>query len=780
MKRQTAQDAGYPFAPVSSASAVQVAIADSLRNARALLERNDLGAARRLYEGVLSLSPDDVEALHLLGLVCLRQGDAARAEPLIARSMRAGLRQAWNFTNHGAALVGVGRYRDALAVLDEALKLDPAHPPAHTATGDALLGLERFDEAIAAYDRSLQRAPAHAQAWSRRGAALRALGRPADALISLERALNLDANDAFTHAERGHALREVGRHDEALRQYRLAMVVCGRSPALLLATGIALTELGRAAEALTILDEGLQLAPDDKALLYASCVALDMLHARAELLRRCDRLLAIDREHLAAWVGRGNALLGLDRHQEAAEAYSEALKRAPDHIDALRNHAAALCALGRHDEALDDYDRALALTGAHPELLYNRAVTLQQLARYDEAMDSHAQAACAPADTAQHLYTRAVALQQTGAHEAALRAYAQACERDPHHGAARRSEAYCRLLMGDMESGWPLHEARWHATDVVLHRRHADRPLWLGVEPIAGKTVLLHAEQGYGDTLQFCRYASLVHAKGATVILQAPRELATLLASLRDVSCIVSEDDAIPAFDFQIPLMSLPLAFRTTLDTIPAPGAYLHADTRRRDAWRRRVDAIATPHKLKIGLAWSGNPRHNNDENRSLSFVELAPLFALDATFVSLQPQVRERDRAALAASDVVCFDDALTDFADTAALIDALDGVISVDTSVAHLAGAVGRPVWILLPRAPDWRWLLERDDSPWYPNARLFRQARPGDWPAVIERVGNALLEMRPVDDVAAVWQWQRSEQESHEPPMAAKATDHLKRLK
>ncbi|WP_176060809.1 tetratricopeptide repeat protein [Paraburkholderia sp. BCC1876] len=752
MNRQRAQDAASSFAPVANGSAVQVAIADSLRNARALLERNDLGAARRLYEGVLTLSPDNVEALHLLGLVCLRQGDAARAEPLIARSMRAGLRQAWNFTNHGAALVGVGRYRDALAVLDEALKLDPAHPPAHTAVGDALLGLQRFDEGIAAYDRSLQRAPAQAQAWSRRGAALRALGRPADALISLERALNLDANDAAAHAERGHALREVGRHDEALRQYRLAMVVCGRSAALLLATGIALTELGRATEALTILDEGLQLAPDDTALLYASCVALDMLHARAELLRRCDRLLAIDREQSTAWVGRGNALLGLDRHQEAAEAYCEALKRAPEHIDALRNHAAALRALGRHDEALDDYDRALALTGAHPELLYNRAVTLQQLSRYDEAMDSHAKAACAPADTAQHLYTRAVALQQIGEHEAALCAYAQACERDPHHGAARRSEAYCRLLMGDMATGWALHEARWHATDVALNRRHADRPLWLGVEPIAGRTVLLHAEQGYGDTLQFCRYASLVHAKGATVILQAPRELATLLASLSDVSCIVSEDDAIPPFDFQVPLMSLPLAFRTTLDTIPARGAYLHADARRRDEWRRRVDAIATPHKLKIGLAWSGNPRHNNDENRSLSFAELAPLFALDATFVSLQPQVRERDRAALAASDVVCFDDALADFADTAALIDALDVVISVDTSVAHLAGAVGRPVWILLPRAPDWRWLLEREDSPWYPSARLFRQSRPGDWPAVIERVGTALLDMMPLRDVAA----------------------------
>ncbi|WGS48384.1 tetratricopeptide repeat protein [Paraburkholderia sp. D15] len=792
MSRAPAQDAALRFAPLSNlsanANALQTAIADALRNARASLERHDLAAARGLYEGVLTMAPDNVEALHLLGVVYLRQGDAARAEPLIARSMRAGLRHAWNIANHGAALAGVGRYRDALTMLDHALQSDPHQPAVHAARGDALLGLERYDDALAAYDRSLQRAPAQGQAWSRRGAALRALGRPADALISLDRALQLDSRDPVTHVERGHALREIGQRDEALREYRLAMVIQGRRPALLLAEGIVLTDLGRAAEALAVLDEGLQHAPADEALLYASCVALDMLHARDELLRRCERLLARNRDHVAAWLGRGNALLGLDRHRDAAQAYSEALTRAPDHVDALRNRAAAWRTLGRYDEALDDYDRALALTGAHPELLFNRAVTLQQLARYDDALDSHAQAARAPADSAQHLYTRAVALQQTGDHEAALRAFVLACQRDPQHGAARRSEAYCRLLMGDFETGWQQHEARWHATDVLLHRRHADRPLWLGVEPVAGRTVLLHAEQGYGDTLQFCRYASLVQARGATVILEAPRELATLLGSLDGVDRIVTEDDPMPTFDFQTPLMSLPLAFRTTLDTIPAPHAYLRAAAPRRDAWRARVDASIPARTLKIGIAWSGNPRHNNDENRSLPFAALAPLLevafgrSLEASrearvetsveasveaslaapvetsveaapggssapgvrFVSLQPQVRERDRDALAASGVVRFDEQLADFADTAALIDTLDLVIAVDTSIAHLAGAVGKPVWILLPYAPDWRWLLARDDSPWYPHARLFRQARPGDWPAVIERVGAALREL------------------------------------
>ncbi|BAX61427.1 tetratricopeptide repeat protein [Burkholderia stabilis] len=720
-------------------------LADALRNARTKLEQRDFAGAGRLYEGVLTMAPDHVEALHLLGLVQLKLGDPARAEPLIARSMRFGLNQPWNLANHAAALTGVGRHRDALAAADRALATDPEHAPSNAARGDALLALGQYDAALAAYDRALVREPAHAAAWCKRGETLRRLERPADALISIERALRIDANDPAAHTERGHALRALGHREQALRSYQLAMVVRGKTPDLVYACGVVMTELGRPADALACLDEGLGRLPNDEQLLYASCVALDLLHARDELLKRCDRLLALNRGNVAAWVGRGNALLGLERHAEAAQAYGEALARKPDDIDARRNSAAALRALGRFDDALADYDAALALTGPHVELHYNRALALQQLGRYDEALASHAAAAGAPAETAQALFTRALARQHLGDYDAALADYADACRRDPHHGAARRSEAFCRLLMGDFDAGWRQHETRWDAADVMLHRRHADRPLWTGDEPLAGRTLLLHAEQGYGDTLQFCRYASLAHDLGATVIVEAPAALGELFGTLRGVSRIVTEGQPTPAFDLQCPLMSLPYAFRTTLDTVPADTPYLRADARRRAAWAQRLDALAPPGRLRVGLAWSGNPRHANDENRSMPFAALAPLVACDATFVSLQPQVRARDADAFAASGVLSFADALMDFAETAALIDTLDLVISVDTSVAHLAGALGRPVWVLLPRVPDWRWLLERDDCPWYPAATLFRQQQPGDWPTVVERVAGALDAVR-----------------------------------
>ncbi|KML10917.1 MULTISPECIES: tetratricopeptide repeat protein [Burkholderia] len=725
----------------AGAAPLRAAVDDALRNARARLEQRDYASARRLYEGVLAMMPDHVEALHLLGFAHLQLGDAVRAEPLIARSMQSGLNHPWNFVNHAQALSGTGRHREALNAAAQALERDPGHAQAYAARGDALHALGRHGEAVGAYDLALTREPGRAVSWVRRGEALRALGRPADALISIERALRIAPDDPAALAERGHALRALGRGNEALHCFQLAMVVRGKTPDLVYACGYTLIELGRPAEALACLDEALARMPDDMQLLFVSCVALDLLHLRDELLKRGDRLLARDRDNVGAWVGRGNALLGLRRHEEAAHAYGEALSRAPADFDALRNRAGALRALGAFDEALAHYDRALEARGPHAEVLCNRAIALQLLGRYDDALASYAAAVSAPGRTAQEIYARAVARQQLGDHEAALADFALASRRDPNHGVARRSEAFCRLVTGDFDAGWRQHEARWDAADVTLHRRHADRPQWTGDEPLAGRTLLLHAEQGFGDTLQFCRYASLAHERGATVVVDAPAALADLLGTLRGVSRVVADGQPVPAFDLHCPLMSLPFAFRTTLDTVPADVPYLHADPQRRAAWVERLDAAAPPRRMRVGLAWSGNPVHANDENRSMTFAALAPLVALDATFVSLQVGVRPRDAEAFEASGVLSFEAELKDFAETAALVDTLDLVIAVDTSVVHLAGALGRPVWVMLPRVPDWRWLLERDDSPWYPSATLFRQGLPGDWPALVERVAQAL---------------------------------------
>lgn len=739
MKTQQRGLVGPTVSP--DATTLQVAVGDTLRRATALLERHDIAGAKRLYEGILLVEPANAEALHLLGIAYFQGGDARRAEPLIARSLALRLKRAWSLANHGAVLIALGRYEEALIPLDQALMLDAKHAPSMIERGKALLALERYSEALTSYDRALGVVADRVDAWNGRGQALLGLKRPADALISFDRVLLSEKGNGMALVHRGHALRDLGRREEALRCYRLALVIQPKSLDLLHLCCAVLIDLGRNAEALACADEGLAVQPRDQRLLYQSCVALDLLHLYDELLKRCDRLLEVSPQHAGAWFGRGNGFQGLSRYEEAAEAYGTAISLAPGLTEALRNQAASFRMLGRYVEALDNYDRALGNTGPDTMLLHNRAIVLQQLGRYDEALASYEAAALAPAETTESRITRAVVLQQLRRDDEALACYEQARMIDPKHADAQRSEAFCRLLMGDYVEGWKQHEGRWLASDVMLRRRHADRPLWLGAESVAGKMVLIHAEQGYGDTLQFCRYASLLEARGATVVLEVPATLKALLESLPGVSRVVAVGDPLPAFDFHCPIMSLPLAFGTTLATIPAQTPYLFVDPLQRQEWVRRLDRVVDRGCLRIGLTWSGNARQNNDENRSISLAALAPIYELDATFVSLQPFVRERDANMLSQSGIVDFGTELTSFADTAALIEALDLVISVDTSVAHLAGALGRPLWVLLTHVADWRWLLDRADSPWYPGARLFRQEKPGDWSGLIERVAHAL---------------------------------------
>jgi hypothetical protein len=292
------------------------------------------------------------------------------------------------------------------------------------------------------------------------------------------------------------------------------------------------------------------------------------------------------------------------------------------------------------------------------------------------------------------------------------------------------------LLTGNFERGWAEKEYRRKRPD--LFRQDFSQPLWLGDAPLEGKTILLHSEQGFGDTIQFCRYVPMVAAAaGARVIFDVEPPLERLMcSSLSDVSEIIFRGDPLPAFDMHCPLLSLPLAFGTRLETIPAASPYLRAP-----AGPDREPVFGPKGRPRIGVAWSGNPGHGDDHNRSIALEVMLPLFDFDATFVSLQKRVRDTDKAALERSPVVDIMRSLLDFSDTAELISELDLVITVDTSIAHLAGALGKPVWILLPFIPDWRWLLDREDSPWYPTARLFRQSESSEWRGVIMRVRQAM---------------------------------------
>jgi len=405
---------------------------------------------------------------------------------------------------------------------------------------------------------------------------------------------------------------------------------------------------------------------------------------------------------------RGNTLMSLQRHDDALAAFDRAIALDADFRQAWQNRGITLTRLGMLREALDNYERLIRLTAprdAHlPEAQANRAWALDRLNRRDEALD-----AC----------------------DAAIAA-------DPDYGLAHFNAAPICLAMGDYERGWREFEWRWKDPDFARHKRDWRQKLWLGAENLAGKRIILFAEQGFGDTIQFCRYVPMVKALGAHVILEAPPPLIALLRTLAGWDEICAFGGRLPAADFQTPLMSLPLCFDTRLETIPAETSYLAADPARVAAWAHILGPKTGP---RIGLAWSGNPALKSDAVRSAPLADLTPLILPGVSYFAVQKDIKETDRAAAAAFGVADHGARITDFADTAALISLMDVVISVDSAPAHLAGALGKPVWLLLYHAAEWRWLMDRADSPWYPTATLFRQAVAMDWREVARRVGEVL---------------------------------------
>jgi tetratricopeptide (TPR) repeat protein len=497
---------------------------------------------------------------------------------------------------------------------------------------------------------------------------------------------------------------------------------------------------GKLGEAEQICQQIITAKRDHFDALHVLAVVQAALGKRELALANYDRALTVRPNHADALNNRGNTLLALNRFDEALESYDCALAARPNFAEALSNRGSALEKINRLDEALASYDRALALRPDFVDALYNRGNVLKALKRYGEALASYDRAITLRPGYADAHNNHGQVLRELMRYDEALASYDRAMVLQPNNIMAHCNAASLRLLLGDFSRGWTDYEWRWMKESVVLANRILPQPLWRGGDAIAGKTILLHSEQGLGDTIQFCRYVPLVAARGAQVIFEVQKPLRMLMTGLAGVAQVITKGSPLPEFDIHCPLLSLPLAFGTQLETIPSASAYLTAPPQHSINWQTRLGAKRRP---RIGLAWSGSAGHERDRERSIGLRALLPLLDAEATFVSLQKEVRADDAIVLKErGDIFQVGDELRDFCDTAAVISQLDLVISVDTSVAHLAGALGAPVWILVTYVPDWRWLLNRDGSPWYPTARLFRQPYINDWESVIARVHEAVL--------------------------------------
>ncbi len=453
----------------------------------------------------------------------------------------------------------------------------------------------------------------------------------------------------------------------------------------------------------------------------------------------CFKAISIVPDFAPAYSNLGLARMGLKKLEEALYDFERAIQLHPDYPDAHSNRGVALTELKQWEESLQSANRAICLKPDFFEAYSNRGNTLKYLNRHQEAMDSYERAIVIHPHYSEAYSNFADTLQDLKQFDRALNYYDKAIELNAQFSEAYLNKSLALLLLGQFSQAWPLYEYRWHSKRAQLQSRHFTQPRWTRKQGLVGKTILLHSEQGLGDTIQFCRYAKVLSDLGAKVILEAPRTLMSVLQGIEGVHQWVEEGAILPFFDFYCPLLSLPMALNTTISNIPAPPQYLQAPQNKLKYWQQKLGPRTKP---RIGLVWRGNAGHQNDHNRSMALSLMMNSLEAQCDYYSLQQTIIEADRAVLENSKIHYWKNELTDFGDTSAICELMDLVIGVDTSVVHLSAAMGKQTWTLLPCLPDWRWLLDTKKSVWYPTMTLYRQAKLGDWSDAMEQVKRDLL--------------------------------------
>jgi tetratricopeptide (TPR) repeat protein len=538
--------------------------------------------------------------------------------------------------------------------------------------------------------------------------------------------------------EEGLTLQRQGRVTEAEKIYaRILKTLPAQFETLQLLAEIKM-QRAKPGEALRLMTAAVAARPESVDAHVHLGHVLRALKRDADALANYERALAIDPDNVEALGNRGDILLAQQRPAEALACFEQVLLILPSHHPARVNRGVAFGMLGHYEQALADFVAASAVA-PDPMTFFNQGRTLAALGRHAEAVATFDQALAIAADHVGAWNGRGLSLNVLNRHADAIASFDRALAIDPDSADTHFNKALALLAIGDYLKGFSEYEWRWDRRGFERLRRNFNRPLWRGEYPLQHRTILLHAEQGLGDTIQFIRYAVALADSDVKVILEVHQELKPLMSRLEGFQSVIGLGEARPAYDVHCPLGTLPMVFKTEPETVLAEIPYLSASMDRINRWRPLVEA--RPGR-RIALVWAGNVAHPNDRNRSIPLATLRALWTAEASFISLQRDLRAGDAEMLARSPVLHLGGELADFDDTAALLALCDLVISADTSVAHLAAAMGRPVWILLPHFSDWRWTAAAASSPWYPAARLFRQPQPGDWNSVVVRVMGDLI--------------------------------------
>lgn len=721
-------------------------MADEFAKAVGLHQAGRLLEAVDIYQRILTANPYHEGANHLLGVACSQMGRFDLAIHLIGEAIKVNDKVPDYHVNLANALFSARRPAEAEVSYRRALALNPDIPEALFGLANADAQAGRLEEALAGHERAVALRPGFVEALANMAGVLHRLGRSAEAVEKLKRALVERPREGGLHADLGRMLLAAGRPVEADRTVAQALRLAPDSVPVLVAAADVVRMRGRFEEALEHADRAAELAPNNPPAVLVLARLLRAIGREEQAVQTYLRLAVIEGCGAAQLFEAANAMNELHRLPEAVALYKAILAREPDHAEVWNNLGNALREQGEVERAAECYETAQRLNPEDTVVMSNQAALLGALGRFTEA-----EALCRKvvdlAPGAVPLSNLGQALYFLGRLEEAKAAFDAAGEADSTNDDIVFHRGVARLKLGDMAEGWRLYEARWgekrRRGEAV---RHGEVPRWNG-EDLAGRTLLLWSEQGFGDTLQFVRYAPLAAARGARVVLEVQPALVSLLTGLPGVDKVAAVGEEVGPVDLQCPLMSLPLAFGTTLATIPAALPYLAPPAERMTPWLERLKALV-PDRPRIGLVWAGDSREHDveclliDRRRSLALAQLNPVLAVEgASFVSLQ--LGKPAEQAAGERRLVDATAGITDFADTAALIAGLDLVISVDTSTAHLAAGMGKPVWLLSRFDGCWRWLANRDDSPWYPTLRLYRQPQSGDWETPIARLAVDLRE-------------------------------------
>jgi tetratricopeptide (TPR) repeat protein len=675
----------------------------------------DFQSAEQLFRQILDTDPSQAEVWNYLGEACLLRGRFAEAISSYQHAVDLVPRHAPAQNGLGVAYAQQNKWDRAVSCFRQATQSQPNYVEAYNNLGIALSNQGKLAEAQRCYQEALRINPNYAEAHSNLGLVLGSMGKLAEAIDCHQRALQIRPDFAAAYDNLQKALAAQDQLRQQLANFRMGNWYLTDEAAAYNELGIALKAQGRLTEAATSFQEALRFRPDMPG-------ALNNLGI--------------------TFQERGNI-------EEAEASLRQALALAPGEVNALNNLGTVLDKVGKAEEAIGCYREALRINADFAEAHNNLGNALCKLDKNSEAQAHYQRAIDLKPDYAQAHHNLGSVLLDQGYVEEGLAGYERAIRLSPDYAESHFGRAQVWLKMGDFERGWPELEWRWRRKE--FPPRPFSQPLWDG-SPLMGRTILLHAEQGLGDTIHFIRFAPLVKQYGGRVIVECQESLLPLLATCPGIDQLVAKDTPLPPFDTHAPLLTLPAILRTTLDTIPADIPYVFADPGLVENWRKEIDRIPAQganaprsDHLKIGIAWQGNPAYPNDRRRSVPLARFERLAKLERVrLFSLQRGPGTEQLANSTESfSIADLGNRFQSFQDTAAAIKNLDLVISVDSAVAHCAGALGAPVWVLVPFACDWRWLLHREDSPWYPTMRLFRQPKPGDWTEVLDRITDGVVD-------------------------------------